>query len=109
MSLVTNVVLVIKNVDDVDDGLAMMARLDQYLSLLGLPPLGEASDLAGGNKQMEMKVYLGAFNHFDAEAFGEKFKRAGFSQYACLSMYCDHKVWLYVCNPEKVEIQPSAG
>ena len=102
MSLVTNVVLVVKDVDDVDDVLAV-ARLEQYLSHLGLPPLGEASELAGGNKQLEMGVYLGAFNHFDAEAFGEEFKRAGFSQYACLSMYCDHKAWQYVCNPEKIE------
>lgn len=64
MSVVTNVIL---STGLVDTG--PVEEINEWLRSKGKGELKKVDRYAGGNKSMEVDVYLGAFNHLDTAAF----------------------------------------
>lgn len=64
MSLVTNVLLLVDSEDEPG-----VPEIQNWLAAEEYGQLVEVSKHAGGRKAMECRVWAGAFNHLDTEAF----------------------------------------
>jgi hypothetical protein len=71
MSVVTNVLICLNLLEEIDDQATTppISEINDYLSSRGYGGLARVDDLAGGNKAFQAGVWLGAFNHLNIKEF----------------------------------------
>ena len=86
MSHVCNIVLLMSTLEEVDDRIPALERLNQWLSSQSKGQLHRVDGYGSNSKVMECIVAIGAFNYLHLEEFLRVFRGAGWEDVEGLSL-----------------------